>query len=132
MASAALALASRSSFGNALDHETVGDILADRHMRKERVVLEHRVDVALVGRHAFGGLAENLDMTFVRLLEAGNQAQAGGLARAGRPEHGEELAFSDVESDAIDGADRAEVAAAVDESNGWRHGLGHRGSGPAL
>ena len=110
MASASLALASRSALRNALDHEAVGDVLADRHMRKERVVLEHRVDVALVGRHAFGGLAEDLDVALVGLLEAGDQAQAGGLARARRPEHGEELAFGDVERDAIDGADRAEVA----------------------
>jgi hypothetical protein len=118
--------------GNALDHEAVGDVLADRHMREEGVVLEHRVDVALVGRNAFRGLAENLDVTFVGLLETGNETQARRLARARRSEHGEELAFSDVEGDAIDGTDRAEVAAAVDEPNGWRHGLGHSGSGPGL
>ena len=108
--------------GNALDPEAVGDILADRHMRKQGVVLEHGVDVALVGRHAFGGFAEDLDMALVRLLEAGNEAQAGRLARARRAEHGEEFAFHDVEGDAIDGADRAEVAGDVDESNGRRHG----------
>ena len=123
MASAALGLGLALVLGNALDPQAVGDVLADRHMRKERVVLEHGVDVALVGRHAFGGLAENLDMPLVRLLEAGNEAQAGGLAGARRPEHGEELAFGDVEGDAVDGADRAEMAAAVDESNGGRHGL---------
>ena len=106
-----LALALR--LGDALDHQAVGDVLADRHMRKEGVVLEHRVDVALVGRNAFGGLAENLDMPFVGLLEAGNEAQARRLARAGRPEHGEELAFRDVEGHVIDGADRAEVAAST-------------------
>src|SRR6185437_9343287 len=104
----------------------------DRHMRKQRIVLEHGVDVALVGRHAFGGLAENLDMTLVGLLEAGDEAQARGLARARGAEHGEELAFGDVERDAVDGADRAEPAADVHKPDGWRHGLGHRGSGPGF
>ena len=117
--------------GHTLDPETIGDVLADRHVRKQRVVLEHRVDVALVGRHAFGGFAEDLDMTLVRLLEAGNETQAGRLARARGAEHGEELALGDVERDAVDGPDRAEVTTDIDESNGRRHGLRRRGSGPA-
>ena len=69
-------------------------------MREQRIVLEHGVDVAPVGRDALGALAENLDVAGGRLLEAGDQAQAGGLARARRPEHGEELARPDVEVDA--------------------------------
>ena len=80
--------------GDALDHQPVGDIVEDLHMREERVVLEHRIDVAPVGRHALGGLAENLDMAAGRLFEAGDQPQAGRLARARRAEHGEEFAFA--------------------------------------
>ena len=34
-------------------------------MREQRVVLEDGVDVALVGRHALGRLAENLDVALV-------------------------------------------------------------------
>ena len=101
-------------------------------MRKEGVVLEHGVDVALVGRHAFGGLAEDLDVTFSRLLETGNEAQAGGLARAGRAEHGEEFALGDIEGHAVDGPHRAEMAADIHEFDGWRHWLRIRGSGPTL
>ncbi len=37
--------------GHAADAEAVPDVLPDRHVRKECVVLEHRVDVALEGRH---------------------------------------------------------------------------------
>ena len=85
-------------------------------MRKERIVLEDGVDIAPIGRHALGGLAENLDMAAGRLLEAGDQAQAGRLARARRPEHGEELAVGDVERDIIDRAHRAEMARHVLES----------------
>ena len=36
--------------GHALDAQPVFDVLLDAHVREQRVVLEHRVDVALVGR----------------------------------------------------------------------------------
>ena len=65
---------------------------------------------APIGRHALDRLAEDLDVAGGRLLEAGDQAQAGGLARAGGAEHGEELARRDVEIDAVDRAHGAEVA----------------------
>ena len=38
----------RSSFGDLLDAQAVADVLADGHVREERVVLEHGVDVARV------------------------------------------------------------------------------------
>ena len=87
-------------------------------MGEERVVLEHGVDVALVRRHALGGLAEDLDMPLVGLLEAGDQPQASGLAGAGGAKHGEELAFADVEGDAVGRPDVAEMARDVDEFDG--------------
>ena len=55
-----------------------------------------------------------------RLLEAGDQPQAGGLARARGPEHGEERALGDLEVDAVDGAHGAEVARDVLELDGER------------
>ncbi len=106
-----------------LDHQAIGDILEDREMREEGIVLEHRVDVAPVGRHALRRLAENLDMPRRRLLEAGHQAQAGGLAGAGRPEHREEFTLGDGEIHAVDGAHGAEMAGHLLEQNG-----GHGGS----
>ena len=78
-------------------------------MREEGVVLEDGVDRPAIGRDAFDRLAEDLDMARGRLLEAGDQPQAGRLAGAGRPEHGEEFARRDVEVDAVDGPDRAEM-----------------------
>ena len=87
-------------------------------MREERIVLEDGVDRPPIGRHALDRLAEDLDMAGRRLLEAGDQAQAGRLARARRPEHGEELARRDVEVDAVDGADGAEMAGDAAEGDG--------------
>ena len=116
-----LRLALALGLADALDHQAVGDVVEHVQMREERVVLEDRVDVAPVGRDALGALAENLDAAGCRLLEAGDQAQAGGLARAGWSEHGEELALADVEVDGIDGPDRAEVARHLLEGDGWGH-----------
>ena len=90
-------------------------------MREQRVVLEDGVDVAPIGRDAVGALAENLDVAGGRLLEAGDQAKAGRLARAGRAEHGEELARPDVEVDGVDGLHRAEMARDLFEGDGWGH-----------
>ena len=40
----------RRALWNALDHQAIGDVLRHGHVRKERVVLEDGVDIALVGR----------------------------------------------------------------------------------
>ena len=107
--------------GDALDLQAVGDVVQHAHVGEQRVVLEHRVDVALVGRQAGGLRPVDADGAGRRLLEAGDQPQAGGLARAGRPEHGEELAFADVDGHPVDGGDLAETAGHL----GKLHGEGH-------
>ena len=58
----------------------------------------------LIGRPA------EADLAVGRGLEAGEHHQAGGLARAGRPEHGEELALADVEVEVFDHQGLAVVA----------------------
>jgi hypothetical protein len=95
--------------GDLADHEAVLDVVEYRHVGEQRVVLEHRVDVALVGRHPLDVDAVDGDMARVRLLESGDQAQARGLARAGRPEHGKELAVFDLEADVVHRANLAEA-----------------------
>ena len=78
-------------------------------MREQRVVLEHGIHRAPVGWQAFDLLAEDFDMAGVRLLEAGDEAQARRLAGAGGAEHGEELARQDGEVDAVHRLHRPEV-----------------------
>ncbi len=116
--------------GHAAHHQPVGDVVDDVQVREQRVVLEHRVDVAPVGRHALGRLAEDLDVAGRRLLEAGDQAQAGRLAGAGGAEHGEELAGFDVEVDPVDGAHGTVMARDGLEGDGCGHGLEHPGDTP--
>jgi hypothetical protein len=65
---------------------------------KERVVLEHGVDVALVGRETRGRDPVELDRARVRPVEAGDEAQAGRLARPRGTEQREELAVRDFEA----------------------------------
>ncbi len=91
-------------------------------MREKRIILKDRVHVALVRRHVAHVLPEDPNGAPARLLEPGDQTKAGGLAGAGGPEHGEELALGDGEVDAIDGADIAEVPGDVLEFDGCGHG----------
>jgi len=52
-----------------------------------------------------------------RRLEAGDQAEAGRLARSRRTEQREELAVANVEVDVVDGGDTAEALADPFESD---------------
>ena len=53
-ASASSAALRALGLADALDHQPVGDVVEHVQVREQRVVLEHGVDVAPVGRHAFG------------------------------------------------------------------------------
>ena len=92
---------------DALHLEAVADVLADRHVREERVVLEDGVDVARVRRLPGDVLAAERDPARVGLLEAGDHAQRRRLAGARRAEQREELARGDCQVDAVDGNDIA-------------------------
>ena len=85
-------LSRRSPRPTLLDLEAVGDVVEHGHVREQRVVLEDRVDVALERRPPRDVDAAELDAPAVGQLEAGDQPQRRRLARAGRPEHREELA----------------------------------------
>ena len=89
--------------------ERVADVLADGHVRPQRVRLEHHADVALVGRQvdpAVGvehrGRAE-ADLAGARRFQAGEAAQRGRLAAPARTEEDEELALLDLEVQVVDG-----------------------------
>ena len=84
-----------------LHHEPVLDVLLDRHVREERVVLEDGVHRPVVRRQPGHVLAGELDRALVRRLEAGDHPQGRRLARPRGPEHREELPRRDVEVDRI-------------------------------
>jgi hypothetical protein len=85
------------------DLEREAHVRGDRHVRVQRVVLEHHRDVA-VGRVDVGDVAvADADRAAVDRLEAGQHAQRGRLAAAGRSDEDEELAVADLEVERVDG-----------------------------
>src|SRR5439155_6408917 len=96
---------------DALHLEPESDVVVDRHVREERVLLEDHVDGSAVrrDRRDFPRLQE--DPAFVRHLEARDHPEGRRLATAARPEQREELSFGDGERHVVDGCDLAEALA---------------------
>ena len=72
-------------------------VFSHGHVREQRVVLKHHADVALVRRHVVDSAARELDLARSRGFKPRQHHQAGGFARPGRPEQGQELAFANVQ-----------------------------------
>ena len=106
-----------------------GQVAAHGHVRKQRVVLEHDTDTALVRRQVVYGLAIDQDRPGGRLLEAGKHHEARGLARSGGSKQGQELAFLDGEVEVLDHHGPTVVAlldvAIFDVRRYVRHGSPH-------
>jgi hypothetical protein len=79
-------------------------------MGEQRVGLEDRVDVPLVGRALRDVVAAEEDAAVGGLLEAADHAQRGGLSTARGPEQGVERAARHLE---IERVDRRHVAEAL-------------------
>ncbi len=94
-----------------LDPQAVLHVVQDAHVREERVVLEHRVDVPLEGGQAGDVLAAELDRARGGGLEARDHPEHGGLAGPRRAQHREELAVGDLEVDSGDGLHGPEALA---------------------
>ena len=78
-------------------------VLAHRHVRVERVGLEHHGDAALARRHVVDELAVDQKLAVRDRFQSRDHAQRRRLAAAGRADEDDELAVGDVEIDAADG-----------------------------
>ena len=83
-------------------------VLAHRHVRVQRVVLEDHRDVAFLRRHAVHDVVPDRDLAVGDFLQAGDHPQQRGLAAAGRPDEHAELAVGDRDVDATDHVGRTE------------------------
>ena len=83
------------------DLEREAHVVGHRHVRVERVVLEHHRDVAVLRGHAGDVPTADQDPTRVDVLEAREHPQRGGLATAGGPDEDEELAVGDLEVELV-------------------------------
>ena len=94
-----------SAFVYAGGLEAEGEVLVDRHVRIERVGLEHHGDAALGRRHLVHALAVDQQLAAGDRLEPGDHAQQRRLAAARGADEDGELAGIDVEVDAVDDLD---------------------------
>ena len=83
-------------------------IVGDRHVRKQRVGLEHHADIALVRRHIGNRALVQQDVAGIGGKKSGDQIEGGGLARSAGAEQGHEGAGRNVERDLIDRFGRPE------------------------
>ena len=79
-----------------------GQVLVHRHVRVERVALEHHGDAALGRRHLIHPRAVDHQVTARNRLEAGDHPQQRRLPAARRSDEHRELTRLDVEVDAVD------------------------------
>ena len=104
---AARAAASRARvrliFGRrpALQLEPECDIAEHRHVREQRIVLEHHAETALLGRHVVHALAVDPQLAFARRNQAGHDVERGGFPAAARAEQGDELTALHFEGEVV-------------------------------
>ena len=88
---------------DALRLEREADVRAHRHMRVERVVLEHHCDVTVDRVEVVDDHVADEDLAGGGTFEAGQHAQCRRLAAARRPHEDHELAVRDLEVEVVDG-----------------------------
>src|SRR5207245_4894932 len=81
-------------------------VFIDRHVRVERVVLEHHRDVAVLGLDLIDDLAVDRNGPAGNFLQPGNHAQGRGFAAPGRPDQHDKLLVFDGEADVVYSANR--------------------------
>ena len=120
----------------AVDLEAEEDVIENGEMGEGTVLLE---DHAAVVGGAVDGLAVDEQFAGSGLKEAGDTVQERALAAAGRPEHGDELAFAggmfDAESDPGEGGEIAEAdgeVAGFDDRGGRAGDRGEAAGGGAV
>ncbi len=96
--------------GVVLQPQAERHVLGHRHVRIERVVLEHHRDVAVLRRHVIDDVAADHDVAVGDVLEACDHPQGRRLAAAARPDQHHELMVGDVE---IDAAHRLDLVVAL-------------------
>src|SRR3546814_4012732 len=86
---------------------------SDLHMRIERVVLEHHINVALLWRNAVHHQVTDADLACRDALEAGDHPQECRLAAARWANQNDKLAIGNIYRDAVDDLGGAERLADI-------------------
>src|SRR5205823_11391437 len=97
--------------------EAEREVVVDRHVRVERIRLEHHGDVARARGDVVDDAVADQDPSFRDRLEPGEHAQGGRLAAPGRPDEHEELAVGDLDVEVVHGGRLVEDLADVVEGD---------------
>ena len=81
--------------------ESVGDVVEDRQVAEQGIVLEDEADAAFLDAETIGGLPVERDAAALVALEPGDDAEQGRLAGPRWTEQGQEFAVRDVERHAV-------------------------------
>ena len=98
--------------GHAAVAQAIGHVVVDAHMRVERVVLEHHGDVAVGRLDLVDDAAADIDLAAGDGLQPRDHAQQRGFSAAGRADQHAECAVADLEIDALDGFEAADIGLA--------------------
>ncbi len=90
--------------------ERESDIFRHRHVREQRIALEHGMHRTLLWRGTGKVFAIEQDLSGVGQIETGNHAQDGGLAATGRAKQREKFAGFDAQADIVHRDEIAEAA----------------------
>ena len=110
---------------DALHLEPERDVVVDRHVGEQRVLLEDHVHGASVRQHVRDVVAVQQHAAGVGALEARDHAERRRLPAAAGAEQREELAVADLERDVVDGGVAAEALADALEDDGVAAVRGH-------
>ena len=116
--------------GHLAQLEAEREVVADGHVRVERVALEDHRDVAILGRDVVDDAVADPQRAAGDLLESGDHPQAGRLAAARWSDQDHELAVTDLEVEILHGVELAVHLVDVLERHG-RHGETSAPSGPS-
>ncbi len=94
---------------HAADPQRVGDVVADIHVREQRVVLEDHRDAALARLRIRNVFLADRELSGGDALQTRDRPQQRGLPAAGGAEEREELAVRDLDVDTVDAAHPAGV-----------------------
>jgi hypothetical protein len=89
------------AFGQAAHTQWKLDVGRDRHVRKERIVLEHDAEATLVSGRSRDIGAVNRDPTGISTRETSDDHERGGFPRSTRAQKRQKLAFADIETDVV-------------------------------
>jgi hypothetical protein len=79
-----------------LDPKTEGDVLKHVQMGKERVALEYRIDVTLVGRNVIDALSVKIYVSYVGRFKSTDNTERRGLTASGGTQQGDKFMVVDI------------------------------------